>query len=92
MAKKEVKLSHLWAIVFRDEKKDETPDQVEGEEKKEGEGLKGKSEAEEEEADQDAHFDDWHGVSREGEAYSSSDENESDDDDINGGLMMPIPE
>lgn len=45
--------------------------------------------------DDDAHFDDWHGVSREGDK-SDEDDNRRDDNDDNddndGGVMMPIPD
>jgi hypothetical protein len=51
--------------------------------------------------DDDAHFDDWQGVSREGEKSDDQDDddhynNRRDDNDDNdgndGGVMMPIPE
>ena len=46
--------------------------------------------------DDDAHFDDWHGVSREGDRSDEDDNSKNRDDDDNddndGGVMMPIPD
>ena len=48
--------------------------------------------------DDDAHFDDWHGVSREGDRSDDQDDDEGrrddndDNDDNDGGVMMPIPD
>lgn len=70
-------------------------------------GSKGQSAAEKEEND-DKHFDDWQGVSREGDDHHNRNQDEDDDDEDpydnkngrddddddgpDGGVMTPIPD